>query len=147
MSVSQLYRWCPDPLTDMVAVEEGVNAGALAAAAAAGQADCAGPSTPTHVDCAGPPPVQLTMAEVQQQIEIMAHGMIDRGERPAHSLHGALLAWTSLHWSCVHAKMCGMTACMACMHVCPRRCYGGGVQVPMAQPLWSQRAAGYQVHA
>ncbi len=28
----------------------------------------------------GPPPVQLSTAEVQQQIELMAHGMVDRGE-------------------------------------------------------------------
>ncbi len=117
-SVAPSYRWCSDPLTDMVAVEEGVNAGALAAAAAADQADCAGPSTPTHVDCAGPPPVQLTMAEVQQQIEIMAHGMIDRGERPARCLHGlacigklafVMCAWENVWHDCLH----GMHACVS----------------------------------
>ncbi len=84
MSVAPHYRFCTDPLTpDLLPVEEGVNAG-CAAAQAGGEAAQGGDVAPqSDPQAPGPLPVQLSMAEVQQEIELMAHGMVDRGEAEA----------------------------------------------------------------
>ncbi len=74
-------RWSAQPTDGMVAVEEGVNAATCAASAMlTAQRGGGGRSTwQLPGDLPGPPPAQLTAAEVQQQIEVMASAMLGRG--------------------------------------------------------------------
>ncbi len=64
-----------------VAVEEGINA-ANRAAAVLLSAQQPGAKWKLPAGTPGPAPVQLTAAQVQQQVEVMAAGMVDRGEGP-----------------------------------------------------------------
>lgn len=66
-------RWADLPADHgCVAVEEGVTAAALDVAVVAGAGHAGSGS--------GPPPVELTAEQVQQQVELVASGLIDRGE-------------------------------------------------------------------
>ncbi len=133
-----MYKWCTStglPHSG-VAVEEGLTAGNLAAGAASGKPWDGPPGLP------GPQPVQLSSQEVADQLELLVHGLVEKGVHPLG------IGQHALHEGCTRSQRMWPRR-LQCAPAPPpptgpRRVERRGVQVPVDAAVWRARAAGGQ---